>query len=210
MMLSIRGLTRALAAGSVGLLAAGCLGWQVMDGSLGPSAATGVARPPSVDASGPPPSRAAGKVAPVQLSIPAIDILADIVPVTTTNRVLQIPPEPWVVGWWSGGAGPGTGTGAVVLAAHLDSRTYGLGPFARAAELAAGAEARLTDARGTQHSYKVDTVQMYEKGRLPYNRLFSQTGTEKVVLVTCGGTYNPDNGGYESNLVVTLVPSTVR
>jgi hypothetical protein len=129
-----------------------------------------------------------------------------VVPVSTENRVLQIPAEPWVVGWWSGGVGPGTGTGAVVLTAHLDSRTYGTGPFVRAKQLQPGAPATLMDDNGETHSYTVSEVVTYEKEILPYEELFSQEDPEKVVLVTCGGSYDP-NGGWDSNVVVTFVPA---
>ena len=37
--------------------------------------------------------------------------------------------------------------------------------------------------------------------------LFARTGPERLWIITCGGEYLPDEGGYQQNLVVTAVPS---
>jgi hypothetical protein len=145
--------------------------------------------------------------APVALTIPSIGIDSDVIPVGTEDRVLQIPPEPWVVGWWKDGVPPGAGYGAVILTAHLDSRTYGAGPFTRAKDLVPGAEATMRDVNGVVRAFRVSDVTTYEKQALPYEQLFAQDGPERVVLVTCGGEYDPDAGGWDSNVVVTFTPA---
>ena len=141
--------------------------------------------------------------APVGLTIPAIDIDSEVVPVGTDDGVMQVPPEPWVVGWWSDGVGPGVGRGTVVLDAHLDSRKYGKGPFTRAKDLEAGAPAAVTDDAGGTHDYVITEVVTYEKAELPYEELFAQHGPERVVLVTCGGSYRTGSG-WDSNVVVVM------
>jgi hypothetical protein len=143
--------------------------------------------------------------APVGLTIPAIDVDSEVVPVGTEDGVMQIPPEPWVVGWWSDGVGPGGGRGTVVLDAHLDSREYGKGPFTRAKDLEVGALATVTDDAGGTHDYVVTEVVTYEKVELPYEELFAQDGPERVVLVTCGGSYHTGSG-WDSNVVVVMEP----
>ncbi|HEU4490722.1 MAG TPA: class F sortase [Jiangellales bacterium] len=143
--------------------------------------------------------------APVGLAIPAIDVDSEVVPVGTDDGVMQVPPEPWVVGWWSDGVGPGAGTGTVVLDAHLDSREYGKGPFTRAKDLEVGATATVTDDAGEAHDYLVTEVLTYEKVELPYEELFAQDGPERVVLVTCGGAYRRGSG-WDSNVVVVMEP----
>jgi hypothetical protein len=42
---------------------------------------------------------------------------------------------------------------------------------------------------------------------LPYEELFRQSGPERVVFVTCGGTYNRSGGGWDSNVEVTFRPA---
>lgn len=92
-----------------------------------------------------------------------------------------------------------------MLVAHLDSRVYGAGPFVRATELRLGD--RMTLATGsTELTYEVTAVETYLKEQLPYERLFDQSGPPGVVLVTCGGEYREDSGGWDSNVVVTFMP----
>ncbi len=44
------------------------------------------------------------------------------------------------------------------------------------------------------------------KKRLPYEELFAVDGPPRLTLISCGGYYDPDNGGYQDNVVVTAVP----
>ncbi len=145
--------------------------------------------------------------APTRLTIPAIGVDSQVIPVGTDSGVLQVPPDPWVVGWWSDGVGPGAGYGTVVLDAHLDSRQYGTGPFVRATELVPGDVASVWDEVGGAHQYRVVDVETYRRDDLPYQELFAQQGPERAVLVTCGGTYQRERGGWDSNVVVVLEPS---
>jgi sortase (surface protein transpeptidase) len=201
----------------VGLLLAGCGDDAPEATSAGASSSTaGATQPatPSAAATLAPreaPGRqrlsvaSAEQVAPVGITIPAIEVDSEVVPVGTEDGVLQVPPQPWVVGWWSDGVGPGSGGGTVVLDAHLDSREYGRGPFTRAQELDVGAGAAIRDAAGDAHDYTVTDVITYEKVELPYEELFAQDGPERVVLVTCGGSYERGSG-WDSNVVVVLEP----
>ena len=36
--------------------------------------------------------------------------------------------------------------------------------------------------------------------------LFARTGPGRLQIVTCGGSYLPDKGGYQENIVVTAAP----
>ena len=102
--------------------------------------------------------------------------------------------------------GPGAGRGSVVLVAHLDSRKYGTGPFSRAKDLNVGDPMTLTDKTDVVHQYRVESVETYLKKALPYEQLFAQSGPERVVIVTCGGEYHRDSGGWDSNVVVSFTP----
>jgi hypothetical protein len=44
------------------------------------------------------------------------------------------------------------------------------------------------------------------KKRLPYEELFAVDGPPRLTLISCGGYYDKDNGGYQDNVVVTAVP----
>lgn len=199
----------AVAAGIAACLLAvtGCAGEAVdppTAGSPGTTAAApAVTRAPSTAAPSPITPRSA---APTALDLAAVGIRARIVPVTAVDRVLRPPAQPWIVGWWRDGAGPGSEHGTTVLTAHLDSARYGAGPFWRLSSLRAGDPLTVTDTRGRDHRYVVRSVRLYRKAALPYASLFAQDGPDRVVLVTCGGSYRRGSG-WDSNVVATFVPA---
>ena len=47
---------------------------------------------------------------------------------------------------------------------------------------------------------------MYDKDGLPRERIWRNTGDETLVLITCGGDFNPDINRYRQNIVVYAVP----
>jgi sortase (surface protein transpeptidase) len=199
----------ALAVGlGVVLVVAGCAAPRIEAPAREPSATATAAPVASPSAS--PAAEAATPAergwAPARITIPDIDVRSNVQSVGTVDRVLQIPPKPWEVGWWEAGVGQGSDHGTTVLVAHLDSRTYGVGPFARAKDLRVGAPMTLRDAQGQAQRYRVSAVDTYLKQVLPYEEIFAQTGPPRVVLVTCGGQYNRDAGGWDSNVVVTFTP----
>ena len=51
--------------------------------------------------------------------------------------------------------------------------------------------------------YRVDGVREIPKRRLALEDLFDRSGVPRLQIVTCGGRYEPDNGGYQQNLVVS-------
>ena len=119
---------------------------------------------------------------------------------------MALPPDPEVLGWYRFGPAPGDGTGSVVLAGHLDSERYGLGPLVGLRDVESGDPVRVTRADGTRGRYTVVDVRRYDRQALP-EKLFTRTGPERLRIITCGGDYLPDEGGYQQNLVVTAVPS---
>jgi hypothetical protein len=43
--------------------------------------------------------------------------------------------------------------------------------------------------------------------QLPAAELFARTGPPRLVLVTCGGDFDPETGSYRANVVVHAVPA---
>lgn len=123
-------------------------------------------------------------------------------PVTDVSRrsdgALVPPDDVSTLGRWDAGARPGSRTGTVVLVVHRDSDTQGRGPFAALEELPAGAQVTLSGL-----TYRLDRVVTYAKGDLPSERVFRQDGPERLVIVTCGGSYS-DGLGWDSNVVAEL------
>ncbi|MDP1876225.1 MAG: class F sortase [Actinomycetota bacterium] len=63
----------------------------------------------------------------------------------------------------------------------------------------------VTDASGRQLDYRVVARESIAKKRLPYEELFAVDGPARLTLISCGGFYDPQNGGYQDNVVVTAV-----
>jgi hypothetical protein len=63
---------------------------------------------------------------------------------------------------------------------------------------------RLSD--GSIRAYRVATVTRFDQQALP-DRLFTRSGRPMLHIITCGGEYDADAGGYQQNLVVSAVPA---
>jgi hypothetical protein len=124
---------------------------------------------------------------------------------------LDLPANPEVASWYRYGpsptteAGPGT-SGATVIAAHVDSLRYGLGPFAALAEAAVGTEVVVTGEDGSETTYRVDTVTSSEKMAVDWNSVFDRSGPPRLTLVTCGGAFDTTSLTYDSNVIVSASP----
>jgi sortase (surface protein transpeptidase) len=116
---------------------------------------------------------------------------------------LEIPDETQV-GWYELGARPGE-PGATVLAGHVNWHRVD-GPFVRLRQLDPGATVTLTLADGTTRTYEVVERQQYGKLMLPTDRIWTHAGPETLVLITCGGSFNPQIRHYRDNIVVYAVP----
>ncbi|HVU76620.1 MAG TPA: sortase [Gaiellaceae bacterium] len=148
----------------------------------------------------------AGAKTPVEVAIAELGIDAPILPsaIDLAGGVLGIPADVHRVGWWRDGAAPGDPHGTVLLAGHVDSASAGAGAFFRLAHARRGALVRLTTAGGTRFTYRVTAVRTYPKATLPTD-VFAIDGRPRLVLVTCGGTFDADTRHYPDNVVVTAV-----
>lgn len=108
------------------------------------------------------------------------------------------------IGWWQYGSAPGL-PGATVLAAHV-SWNDALGPFFRLGDAEIGDRVEVTTGDGSVRVYQVVERTMYVKDGLPADRIWTTTGDETLVLITCGGDFNPSIRRYRHNIVVYAVP----
>lgn len=143
---------------------------------------------------------------PATLSLPNLGKAgATVLPVgLEANGELEVPGADQV-GWYQFGAGVDGGVGSTVLAAHIafDGRN---GVFSNLAETKVGDEI-LVGVDGQELSYTVISVDQYNKLELPIDDLFSESSEERIVLITCGGSFNPSVGSYDDNVVVIAIPS---
>jgi len=117
---------------------------------------------------------------------------------------LEIPDET-EIGWFQYGSTAGQ-PGATVLAAHV-SWNGTTGPFFHLDMLEPGSSVDVTLDDGTTQSYVVIERTMYEKDQLPSERIWRNTGPETLVLITCGGDFNPEIRRFQQNIVVYAVPT---
>lgn len=139
---------------------------------------------------------------PRWVRIPAIKVDAPVVPVRMEGGTLDPPDDPRVVGWWSGGARPGSATGTALLTAHTVHT--GGGAFDALGRLTPGARFTVGTTTGTR-AYVVQSVELLGKGRLAQRAavLFDQSVPGRVALVTCA---DWDGRQYLSNTVVLATP----
>jgi hypothetical protein len=199
---------------AVGLLVSLAAAWSRLD----PGPTVRVAEPgPAAPAPPSPVTRAdavAGRGAeaappfPVRVTMPSTRVAAPVRPVgVATDGEMELPPDPRVLGWYQFGAAPGVAPGgSVVLAGHLDSERFGLGPLVRLRDLERGDVVSLRLSDGRTRTYGVVSLERFDRESLP-ERLFSRTGPERLRIITCGGEYDAKAGGYQQNLVVTATPT---
>lgn len=144
---------------------------------------------------------------PVHLRLPRLRVDAQVLSVSVgPDGLLGVPPNPRQLGWWSGSARPGPASGSVVIDGHVDSASWGLGAFFRLREARPGDEVVLENAKGESIRYTVVALRSYAKTSLPDAEVFAQGVSSRLVLLTCGGAFDPATHHYADNIVVYAVP----
>ena len=147
---------------------------------------------------------------PVRIKIPALDVTANVIPVGVDKaNAMEIPEDIMEVGWYRFGPAPGSSAGSAVLVAHRDGRIQGRGVFYSLGALNVDDPIIVTDDAGKRMEYRVVARESIPKKKLPIKEVFSAEGAPRLTLITCGGYYDRDNGGYQDNVVVTAVPEAV-
>jgi Sortase domain len=143
---------------------------------------------------------------PVELALPARNLHAPVVAVTTgPEGALVLPDAPSTVGWWSPSALAGGAGGTTVLAGHVDSLAGELGVLAVLRQVAEGEEIVVAGADGRSVGYRVTARRQYAKAELP-PEVFAAGGPPRLVLITCGGVFDRRTRHYSDNVVVFAEP----
>lgn len=144
---------------------------------------------------------------PVRVQVPAAGIDVTVQPVGVgSDGLMELNDNPSIATWYRYGSDPLSPTGATVIAAHVDSLEYGLGPFAKLKDLPVGTQVVVTTVDGVLHSYAIASVQKILKQQLPIGQIFQRDGPRQLTLITCGGQFNYDTLHYSDNVVVTATP----
>ena len=110
--------------------------------------------------------------------------------------------------WYKYGAVPGERDGAALIAAHVSSAVDGVGPFSRLIDLHQGDTVTVTMSDGFEEPFTVVKRQRISKQTVDYNAITTES-PGMLILVTCGGTWDPRILHYDDNVIVwaaSLVP----
>ena len=200
------------------------LPWQTVDTGTTtsdvPVAATGASRsgsaPTSTTATPTPvptpvrPARRAGAVAaeaPTSARLPSGRSVPVVAVSSTTDGVLDVPADINAAGWWRGGSRIGDPFGSTLLAAHVDSLTQGLGPYAELLSVSSGDHIVVATAT-LQQVFRVRSLRVVARESLAEATwIYSPRGVRRLTMVTCAGPYVRSAGGYQNLAVVTAVPT---
>ncbi|MFF4256774.1 class F sortase [Streptomyces sp. NPDC001663] len=172
-----------------------------------PSAAQAPPSAPSAAASAPSAGQPAHKYLPrsrpVRLRIPKIWVDAPFTDlyIGSTGQ-LEPPPaaDTNLVGWYAKGASPGE-AGTSVIAGHVDTKTSAA-VFANLSELEKGDVFYVLRADGRKATFRIDSVETFDKQHFPNARVYDDTPQAQVRLITCAGDYDRSVKDYTDNLVV--------
>ena len=148
------------------------------------------------------PQMTAEPVTPEQLSIPAIGVTTELVSLgLNTDRTVEVPRGPGRAGWFNQGPTPGQ-SGSSVILGHVDS-VDGPAVFFRLRYLEQGDLVRVRLSDATVAHFEVMRVATYANEVFPAEQVYAGAIRHQALnLVTCGGEYDADAGGYQSNVVV--------
>jgi len=147
-------------------------------------------------------------VPPTRLQFDSLGIDVTVQPVgVQPDGLMEIPPRVEVAGWYKYGSDPGSAAGTTVIAAHVDSPVYGIGPFAELKNASVGETVTVTSADGTTRDFVVESVERVGKTQLPLDQIFDRDGAPRLALITCGGQFDYGTGHYVDNIVVIAVPT---
>jgi sortase (surface protein transpeptidase) len=138
---------------------------------------------------------------PARISIPAIGVNADVIPLhLNRDRTLQVPRNFAQTGWFVGGPEPGE-AGAAVVAGHVDSRR-GPAVFYRLRALLRGDRIRIVLEDRTIVRFVVTGTKAVPKKRFPWRLVYRKTEQPKLRLITCDGAFDSSTGHYVDNYIV--------
>lgn len=155
------------------------------------------------------PEVAAGGVAPLGYSIPTrltigrLGIDTDLMTLgMNPDRSVEVPPDDpdGPAGWYRDNPSPGE-PGTAVILGHVDAHG-GRAVFYPLGLTRPGDKVVVRRADGRTAEFTVDRVASYPREEFPTDEVYGHADRPVLRLVTCGGEYDREAGGYRENVVV--------
>lgn len=138
---------------------------------------------------------------PTRLRIPKIAVDASFISLgKKADGTLEVPSDPYVVGWYTKAPTPGE-LGPAIVVGHLD-RPGGPAVFWRLREMVPGDIFEIDRADGTTVKFKVDDVKVFPQTNFPTEAVYGNIDYAGIRLITCTGTWDRYQRRYSDNLVV--------
>lgn len=141
------------------------------------------------------------KSEPTRLRIPRIAVNASFTELgKNTDGTIQVPNDPYVVGWYTKAPTPGE-LGPAIVVGHVD-RPGGPAVFWRLREIVPGDTFEIDRVDGTTVKFKVDDVKVFPQTNFPTEAVYGNIDYAGIRLITCTGTWDRYQRRYSDNLVV--------
>ncbi len=144
--------------------------------------------------------------APTQVRLPSGTTVGVVAVSTTPAGLLDVPDDIRTAGWWRGGARLGDPFGSTLIAAHIDSRTQGLGPYVELLRFERG-DRIVVRSKHLVQRFAVTSLRLVPRDSLAdATDLFAASGPHRLTMVTCAGPFDESRGGYQNLAVVVARP----
>ncbi|MEX0881541.1 MAG: class F sortase [Candidatus Saccharimonadales bacterium] len=138
---------------------------------------------------------------PTRLRIPKIAVNTSFTDLgKKADGTIQVPSDPYVVGWYTKAPTPGE-LGPAIVIGHVD-RPGGPAVFWRLRELVPGDTFAIDRADGTTVKFKVDDVKKVPQVGFPTEEVYGNIDYAGIRLITCTGTWDRYQRRYSDNLIV--------
>jgi sortase (surface protein transpeptidase) len=140
---------------------------------------------------------------PTRISIPSIGVRADVVEVGNTESgsiAAPVKNPAGTAGWYGLGPTPGE-PGTAIIVGHVDMADRPA-VFERLREIKAGKPIEVVRKDRRVATFTVESVEAFPKIAFPTDRVFADTGTPRLAVITCGGPWIGGDLGYADNVIV--------
>lgn len=138
---------------------------------------------------------------PVRIRIPTIGVDSELMTLgLQTDGSLEVPPEGFPAGWYTGGPTPGE-LGPAIITGHVNW-AGSPGVFHSLGRMVPGEKILVEREDGSTALFRVQSVQQFPKDAFPTEAVYNDIDHAGLRLITCGGSFDRQARSYSDNIVV--------